>query len=75
MLLFMCYYKIAVNISKGEIMKKYVNKSVKRTYMGFFIIMYCCIGCLIFNFSYIDLIYLLVVIAHLIIFSLKVRKI
>ncbi|MBQ1812599.1 MAG: hypothetical protein II119_01440 [Bacilli bacterium] len=56
-------------------MKKYVDKSVKRTYMGFFIIMYCCIGCLIFNFSYIDLIYLLVVIAHLIIFSLKVRKI
>lgn len=75
MIIFMCYYKIAVNISKGDSMKKYADKSIKRTCIGFCLIMYCCIGCLIFNFSYIDLIYLLVVIGYFVVFILKVKKI
>lgn len=56
-------------------MKKYMDKSIKRTCIGFLIIMYCCIGCLIFNFSYIDLIYLLIVISYFVVFILKVKKI
>lgn len=56
-------------------MKKYADKSIKRTCIGFCLIMYCCIGCLIFNFSYIDLIYLLVVIGYFVVFILKVKKI
>ena len=75
MIIFICYYKIAVNICKGDTMKKYVDESIKRTCIGFFIIMYYCIMCLIIKFSYIDLIYLLVVITYFVVFILKFRKI
>ena len=68
-----CYYKIDVNINKGETMKKYIRKSVIRTSIGFMLIIAYCIICLISKFSYIDLLYLIVVVVFFALFLKIVR--
>ncbi len=73
MLLFMWYYKIAVNISRGDIMKKCIRRSIMWTSIGFGFIMLCCILSMIYKFNYIDLAYFLIVIYYFISY-LKLAK-
>ena len=55
-------------------MKKCIHKSIMRTSMGFISIILFCILSLIYNFSYIDLSYLLVVIVFFVIYLKRVKE-
>lgn len=54
-------------------MKKSIRNSILRTSFGFIIVILYCIISLIQNFSYIDLVYLVVVIGYFTVFLKYVR--
>lgn len=69
----MWYYKIAVNINKGDIMKECNQKSnMVGVKLFIAIIVYSTLS-LIYNFTYIDLIYLLIVVGYFAVYLKKVK--
>lgn len=55
-------------------MKKSIHESVMNTSMIFILIMLYCIACMIYRFSYIDLLYLIVVAVCFILFLKNVNE-
>ena len=53
----MWYYKIAVNINKGDNMRECYEKSIRWTIIMFVSIMIYCVASIINKFSYLDLLW------------------
>jgi len=54
-------------------MKKCIYKSIMDTSIGFMVIIFYCLASIIYRFSYLDLMYLVVVVAYFIMY-LKIVK-
>lgn len=55
-------------------MKKCIHESIISTSIGFILIMLYCLACMFYRFSYLDLMYFLVVVVCFILFLKKVNE-